>query len=434
MLAALLLIAVGCVIWISRRVVGYWINPVSVYLTVWSIAASASYLNWLNLYPISGWAWTIMLMSSAAFAIGGLTVALASRRPTEKRVTREVDSEWSADTERLVRKAILVLCAAALVAVLYDWFQLLRTYGSVSNIILSSNTIYVNRITGVSSASSIPYLSSFALCASALAGVAIAKMRKWKLIYLLPLVVVAMDSVAAMGRTGILMALGLYVFPSFMIRGTEIRRRLPSLRRLVYVPLLLAVFAGTNLLRDARGGIENYELPDSAVLTALESMGLFRPSLYMYVAGPPVSFSESLDHDRESLGKGEVPGMQTFAPIFRVLSRADIIDRVSYYEEFVALGTSRSMNVGTYLKDVYIDFGELGCVAFAYLFGILSMWIFHRATQRHSLSWIGLAMFILVYITLSPQTNLMRLGYFVIPSVSMWIIGLSLDRKLARRG
>jgi len=154
----------------------------------------------------------------------------------------------------------------------------------------------------------------------------------------------------------------------------------------------------------------------------------------MYVAGPPVSFSESLDHDRESLGKGEVPGMQTFAPIFRVLSRADIIDRVSYYEEFVALGTSRSMNVGTYLKDVYIDFGELGCVAFAYLFGILSMWIFHRATQRHSLSWIGLAMFILVYITLSPQTNLMRLGYFVIPSVSMWIIGLSLDRKLARRG
>src|SRR5690606_32331578 len=94
MIAFLALIAVGCVIWISRRMVGYWINPVSLYLVMWSIAAFASYLNWLNLYPISGWAWTIIGASGGAFAMGGLTVVLARRRPAKRQVTKKADVQW----------------------------------------------------------------------------------------------------------------------------------------------------------------------------------------------------------------------------------------------------------------------------------------------------------------------------------------------------
>lgn len=432
MAAIICLMIMAGVVGAVRSISGYWINPVSVYLVMWATATMAAYVNWLNLYPVNRLAWALIIMSGVAFVLGAATVMLTRSSVGIKSRSGDRQVVIKLRFEEIAPRIIVGISSLALIAVLYEWFQLIRAYGSVGNVFVSANAIYAARVAGTSTVSSIPYVSSLALCACAIGGVAIAWTRRLAPVYFLPLLIVILDSVAAMGRAGILVALALYVFPATMTGKSAAEPGYQASRLRGVLVLALIVFAGSNLIRDTRGGNEDYLLPDSHVLSALESVGLFRPSIYVYIAGPTTAFSESLHHDRDDLGRGEVAGVQTFGPLFRLVSRTGIIDRVSYYEQFVPLGVDRQMNVGTYLKDVYIDFGEIGCVVFAYLLGIIAMSMWMRAVKGLSMVYILTTPFVMTYVAMSAQMNLFRLGYFVIPMAVSAIVGVILGRKIRK--
>lgn len=103
---------------------------------------------------------------------------------------------------------------------------------------------------------------------------------------------------------------------------------------------------------------------------------------------------------------------------------------VPYYSEFIDIGI-REMNAGTYLKDVYIDFGLLGMVVFPYILGVGTMLAYVSFRKRGSLLLLTLLSFLYVYLEMSAFMNLFRLGYYLIPLVAT-LAGLFLTQGIGR--
>lgn len=411
-LAAILII-------VSWSVTSHLFNPLSVYTFVWYIGLLTATLNWVGFEEIDVYGWIIIGISCFAFALGFFTVVIAYKG-VSRRYIRFARTFYSLGDDVEIDKVktlIFLFCMISLISICYEWFSILRITGSFSGFLANANSIYSERIKGYGPPS-IPYLPSFALAASALAGVQIARARQFNFLNMLPLGLVFLSNLASMGRTGIFMALGLYVTPYLVLLNIKSREQRSNVKggvKLIVVVLLisLVVIMGTNFIRDARGGIESYSMPQSRLLDILQKIGLFRPSLYAYIGGPLVTFAESLYVDPNVLGRGEVPGVQTFAPFFRFLSKLGLSTPVAYYEEFVDIGIGQ-MNTGTYLKDVYIDFGIPGVVVFPYLLGFFVTLLYQRTRRNPNIFYLTAISFLYLYIEMSALLNLFRLGYYII--------------------
>ncbi|GFN23661.1 O-antigen polymerase [Thermanaeromonas sp. C210] len=403
--------------WIATN---HFFNPLGIYTFVWYIGLLAATLNWVGFKEIDPYGWIMIAISYFAFALGFFTIVLAHKVINSKYSNKTAYAFYNARSEiNKIRKLTFLFCMAAAIGICYEWLGILSTYGGFSGFIKNANLIYSERIEG-RYAFSIPYLSSFALAASALAGVQIALTRQFTFLNIFPLILVFLSNLASMSRAGIFMALGLYITPYLILANVKLGKKKNKLvikktSKLVIVVLLisLVVFMGTNFIRDIRGGIESYSVPQSDLLNFLQKTGLFRPSLYVYVGGPPIAFAESLKMDRDVLGRGEIPGTQTFAPFFRLLSKFGLSTYVSYYEEFVDIGI-REMNTGTYLKDVYIDFGIPGVVIFPYLLGLFVTFLYQHIRRKPNILCLTAVSFLYLYIEMSAIMNIFRLGYYVI--------------------
>ena len=347
--------------------------------------------NLLGMKAISAEAWGAIIVASIWFSCG----CLVAGRVSLKRLSG------------LNQNRILLIAhgftAIAVITVSVNGYLALRYYGNLAEFLASANEIYANRVMG-DKAPSVPYLTYLALFSASVYSISIRESGV-TLIKVLPLFILAIDAIINLGRSTVLATFLIYLAP-FAISFFSYS----FLKKLSVVGAIVILSGGflvaTNALRDARGGFEDYQLPESPTIEYLTELGIFRPSLYLYLTAPIVVLSETIVNEKKT------PFGQVFNPIVRLFYRPFGIE-MGNYEANYSIGF-RESNTGTYLKDIYEDFGPTGLAVFPLLLG----WIFTRLSM-YSRQKAGITSsailynFVFAMIVFSPILNLIRTGPFL---------------------
>lgn len=412
-MAVLLIIIIALdIIFISILISGVRLNPITIFIFFWGLSIIANILNWYGFPKVDSWGWLVITSSIFYYVFGSMTVCLSKPKNNNKYLKYFLDDF---NKNNVILKVILVLCAISFIGIVSDWWVLFKRFGDIISIFINANLIYTMRVEG-EGLGGIPYLGSLSLSACALAGIYFERTRRFRFLLIFPFILVILGALASMGRVTIIMAILLYLNPCIMSYGfidrknTTVRYRM---KIFIVIAAIIILVLGSTKIRVIRGG--NVEIVDR-VPAFLISLGLVEnpifSSIYTAISGPIASFSSSLNHDREDLGKGLIPGMQTISPVFRLIGKMGLLPSVSYYE---IAPESELPNIGTYLKDIYIDFGLLGVIMIPYFLGYFTMFLLYKWIQNGKITVCITLSFMYLFIEFSPVVNLFRLGYFLIP-------------------
>ncbi len=303
-----------------------------------------------------------------------------------------------------------------------------RSFGNaIDAIVLHSNDIYVARTSN--ELSGLPYAGAFSLAACTLAGVHVAKSGKFKFVTFAPIVLVAVQLVFLMGRGALGIAASLFLVSAFHT-PRDPGARAPRWQRSVGLALIAVLLGGSFALVSAIRGLGvDYPGYTPAMERIMEYIPV-APSIYSNFSATPVAFSMYLSTPEEN--KHGFWGMYTFAPIFRLLSKVGFPTGVPAYEE--DYWTPIPMNTGTYLKNVYSDFGPAGIVVFPFLLGVASALLVSRIRSKRQLLDVVVLSNVYVIIVFSFAFNFMLLGEWFIAAVASTLTAMAIVRKRVSAG
>ncbi len=379
---------------LGRAVFGRFANPIGLYAVVWTVSLVLFEARLIRYYDLEPETWLIILGSWCAYTLGAVSVAAAryaGGKPTALvplRSARTNFSDLSHDL-KLMERLLWVLNVIALLVVLQHWGVAVKKFGSVFNVILLGNIVYSERVSeGLPG--TLPYLDAFAMTGTILGGVYTGLSRKFKIVTLVPLMALVCIDVLNMGRLKILFG-AVFYFGAYAITrqtfGVSIQERGRGLlRRLVPILVVIAlVVGGAEFVRSVRGSIES--LPAAtATLQKIRGSSIITPSVYLYLTVDHGVLNQYLRRDEEHTPWGS----NTFAPVYRVLSKFGFDTNLPVYQRFYF--TPVGSNTGTYLRELHADFGLPGVFLVPFLLGcgITALW--YRVTR--SGSYIDIVLFV----------------------------------------
>ncbi len=430
MTAVLVILASVCSAILGRLLIGRWYNHLSLYALGWGVALLFYQFDLIHYYPITPAAWGYIGVAWVAFLAGTATVRFTSNEGPVEATGRKPAASHAA------RLAILALCLLAATTLAYQWLYLLRRYGTVATAVLAGAAErYQMRVAG-DVEGQVPYVGALALTACVVAGAYAKRAGRLGLLSLLPLIVVGLGGITAAGRTGIgigaiLFLSGLLVTPSPGAKiatsaprppGTRLSKRL---RQVAGGLVLVVAAAGSFSLISATRGLQ-VDLPGvDPAMHRLSRYLPFAPSLYAHLSVSPVAFSEYLKAGAPTQGLGGY----TLAPVRRVLARVGLSSSVPYYEENYF--TPVPANVGTYLKNVYADFGPAGVVWFPFLLAGVATWLAWRYRGSDRLLPVMVLAHLYAVVVFSFTFNIMVLGDWLVSLAGGCAVALLLDRSAA---
>jgi oligosaccharide repeat unit polymerase len=349
-------------------------------------------------------------------AIGNRETALAPK----------LGGNGEARERRILVGVILTLSAVSLAAVLQHWHVLLNKFGSVAQILLNGSLVYSLRVSE-ELPGMVPYLASFALAAVYVAGIYSARAGKLKLLALLPLTIVVLEDVALMGRANMvnggilfLSAYSLGRFPAGQRRASQPTGRF---MRFMTAGLVLAFFLlAAEFVRSSRSAVEKF-YGASTQLSKLERSAFVTPSIYLYLSSHPGTFNAYWKTGGEHL----FPGSNTFAPVFRVLSRFGLADRAPDYTKFYRIPIPS--NTGTYLRELHADFGIAGILAAPFVLAFICTLLWLKTKHQRRLVNIAWLAHLYVVVCFSYVTQITRAGGWVISLITCLLISAFVDRQ-----
>lgn len=412
----------------GRLLFGRWFNHLSMYSIIWGVGLGLLEVRLMDYFPVSVETWLLMGYAWIAFACGSAITIIAKKATghDDHRAAALSGRSHDASERRLLIGIILALSVVSMAAVLQHWQVLLNKFGSIAGVFLNGSQIYRLRVSG-ELPGMVPYLASFALAAIYVAGIYSARAGSFKPLTLLPLAAVILEDVALMGRANMIVA-GLLFVSSYgltRIAASPMSRRKSAgtFKRYISFALVLALFLTfAEFVRFSRSAVEKFYGATSR-LSKLERSAFITPSIYLYLSSPPGVLSAYL----KAGGEDPFPGSNTFAPIFRILSKFEIAEDVPDYTKFYR--TPVPSNTGTYLRELHADFGLLGILTVPYALGFVCtiLWLHIRRRPRFvSIAWLT-HLYILVGFSFFYQAS--RGGGWVISLVTCLLISAFIDRR-----
>jgi oligosaccharide repeat unit polymerase len=426
----LLLIGGGVVgVLVGRKLFQRWFNHLSIYSTIWTVSLGLYELKLIQYNSIIPEAWFFILLAWFVFYLGSIMVlraGIATRHASNyATVFKEVidnSQRFFFINSKILKRSIIVLSVLAALSIGYHLFVVIHFFGGVKATILNANLLYVLRLRGEIQ-EEIPYLSSFALGACSLAGIYTAVRGKLTFVGVLPLVLIGLGGAASMGRASIFIA-GVLFLTAFLYAP---RQKLQKLSILTGLILAIALVIGVlTFISSTRGLIISFKYENPSMEILRRTHIAFVPSIYFYFSGPPVVFSEYL----KAGGEKFYPGTYTLRPILNVLSKIGLFEPLPRYQDFYF--TPEPMNTGTYLRELYPDFGPIGMTLFPYILGILLTILHLRIKKRPTLMHIVLQSHLYVIVFLSWLCNALFLGYYWISFIVSLFVSLKCSPKSIR--
>lgn len=409
---------------LSRLMFRRWFNHVSLYAFVWGFTLALFHLRFIEYYPLDHVTWLVIVTGWISFVAGSFTVLIVFPSPS-------ASSEMSDVADPVLghlRRWIWILSLAGLAGALLNWMQLIQTFGSIGNALLLGNVLYSMRVAG-EIGEAVPYLSSVLLAAIALAGVYTGLRGKFTILSSVPMVCIIVSSLAAMGRSSLLIGFILFVSGFFFASSpahdsrARLRRQVRNLAAIALIGVLGVL--GAEAVRGQRGTIESFE-GATQNLNRLGGASFITPSIYLYFSVHHGVLNQYLKGDGEKIPVGGY----TFAPLLRALSKLGFDTYVTQYTPMYV--TPVPSNTGTYLKEVHADFGMVGVLLYPYALGSITSLIWLGIRRKRSFLSVLILTHLYVAIGMSFLVSAPFLGYWVVSISTSALIGYLLDRNSSR--
>jgi len=424
----LLLVAGISGVIIARVLLGTWCNHLSIYSIMWFVSLFLYELRLISYKQLTAETWFFIIIAWFLLYVGSATVVFARAALTANQSSPKIANIDLRVYTKPLKRAIVILSVLSFLAIISQWFILLKEFGDVKTILTSGYSVYEYRLEGGLSRS-IPYFTSFALSAVAFAGIYTAIRGKITLLSLLPFALIVMNAIAFMGRQNCVFAVVLFgscyllspKYSFFYKKKTTVSVIIPVILMLVSIDFITTV----------RKGIGHYKAYGEAkILSDAREHNIFfvKPSIYLYLSGSPVVFSEFLKAGNE---KSVYVGSRTFPSFYNILSRLGLCERPSGYARFYA--TPVPINTGTYLRDVYMDFAFWGITLFPYLLGIVCTSFYLNLKKKPDLLYIIIIAHLYLFVLMSIWANIIGRGGFVISLLGGLIAGIIIKSRTHRK-
>lgn len=404
---------------LGRAMLGRWFNHLSIYSAIWGSVLLLVESRLIYYNAISGMAWLYIGSAWACLYLGSATVLLLHTATRQRSV-----SDYSELVPRL-RNVIVFFSLIAVVGVITQIQAVVREFGSLwLGVFAQGNALYHARVDnpelGLAGTS---YVGTFAPGACTLAGIYTARVGRITIAGLIPLVLVVVTGLLAMGRANIILAIIWFTAAFLYTPRHKFKLRRWQATTAIALAVLLLI-GGIGLISGTRGLAVNYYSISPTAERASAYFPLLPPLLFYYT-GPVVGFSDYLDHQNKN--SHAFWGMYTFAPIFRAISHFGIHTAVPFYEENYY--TPTDINVLTYLKNLHSDFGPAGVLVFPWILGALMTWLKLQLDEKESFTYIVVLTHCYLIICFSSIYNPMFLGIWYsslfLGLAACWWIGRS---------
>lgn len=377
------------------------INPLFFSIVGFTVSIGLLNEDLMNIYPISSYTWAYIYFCLTLILIGGYFGVKSNSRNIKK-----------AYLDFYPKKKFIFFTILSVITIIVNSYDFLKNNNGFSGFLLNYNKLYGERIDGDISVL-IPYMGSLIYISASYGGLILGKKlsNNYFKYGLIPVFFVLLDSFLNFGRAnlliGILSFLLTFSFSRYRLADFKFKFRLSSTIKISFftsVILFVMVF-----IRDIRGGLENYKFKNSNfIIENLQSVGLFQPSLYIYMSSPSSVLHQTFNS--KIMTKKDIPLENTFAPISRLYD-GFFIGETKKYEDNLFIG-ERYSNVGTMFKDFLLDFGILGSFVFCFVLGL-----FWGSFQISYINGRNIVIYCLfgTYLIMGVWANLFRSGQFLFP-------------------
>jgi len=415
-----ILIAVSLVgVLLGRRLLGLWMNHLSIYSITWGLSLSAFELHLIAYNPISTVAWLYIAVSWVSVFLGAALV-LFSVRDQRNRHAEPLEFNPS-----YLKVPIVVMSLVAAVSLIQEIRQTQAEYGGLLNaVLLNPNELYSRHVEG--DLSGMPHLSLFGFPASCLAGAYTARIRKLTLTAIFPLFLAVAGAMVAMQRAGIMFNVVLFIYAYFFFPRSQ---RLLVNRRSRMMLVLASVVVFSFLLIGGHRGSYVYHVGQTQTLNDIGEYSSIVPSLYFYVSASGPAFSQYLLHPE--VDYNSFFGCNTFAPVWRLLAKLGFRTYVPYYTPFYYV--PQDTNQATYLAYIDADFGPAGIVLVPCIMSAILTVLARRVAQEFRLWHLMLYVNLLLVTTFSFSGYYVAFTYWLVSIVVSALIGWWIDSAIDGR-
>ncbi len=412
-------------IWLGVRVYGRWINHITIYGVVWGtqiILFQMKFIAYPNLSSetiifIFG-AWTVFVVASLTFR------SFYSGQ-------RSVVKELPVGDNNVLLVILLGVTLIGAAGVYQHWTILLKMFGSVKNVIVNANILYSFRRKEAGIPGMWPYVDSISLSADFLGGYFAGMRRRPILFGILPLIVELLNAIAAFGRSRLVIGAILWSTAFFLpqMKKQAIDPMVLRKRIILLASVLLIFIFGMEFVRTFRGVNESLS-GESRSLSRLKGIGFVTPSIYLYLSSDVAVLNKFLNYEFSGITEQTPVGGNTFAPFYRIFAKFDLTPSVLEYQKSYTVPVST--NTGSYLRELYADWGIFGAMVAVYLLGALCSVALEAYLQSKSLVLLAIIshLYVVVFFTFAVQAT--RLGYWVV-SLIIAVIGSLIIEKLSAK-
>lgn len=400
---------------LSWWMLGNFFNYLTVYSIIWMLMLTLHELNFLHYYPLNTDTWVVISLAYVSLWMGSASIIFAARKINK---ISEIKNKSYKICETKLRLVINILCLISSIAILYSLFFKASNYN-----LINQAQIYTDRISG-ENGYEIPYIGSLINAAFTFTGVYIGIFGFKPYILLLPSVLLALKAVTGAGRAELIISTILFLSSYYLTLITYNVKRSTS-KQIIGLALFCTIIFGTFSFITANRGVTIYfGQYETAIMENLRELNPLFPSIYFYLSGPPGVLNEILKDPPVNRKFGE----NTFASLYRLAAKMGVNNAyVDYYSQHYYMPLP--MTSGTYLRDLYIDFGLLGIIIVPYVIGLASCVLWYKLKMNRSLYALIVLAYIYSLLIMSYLGWLVKVTYWLIPFLLSVVISLILSQK-----
>lgn len=411
---------------LGKILFGFWFNHLSLYVSVWTPMIVLYELKLIRYQELKSEVWFLILFAYLSFLLGILTIYSGFKLRTNKTNNKTYkENVWTENKASLIKILTYLFGIVGFLAALQNWMILLDEFGTIQNVLLNASLVYRMRIERTIEGQ-IPYLFTFSYVSVFFAAIYSAIKNKISLITLLPFAGVILKEISQSARAGVLNAFFLFISTFLIYRyyfHAKVRKKYLNWKILLgFIFIMLLLIISTTIIRVTRITTEKFK-GATTQLNKLESNTIISPSIYLYFSGQIGTLNKVIQIEERS----KLPAEKTLTMFYNIISKFNIVKRPKDHDKGYYIPVW--MNTGTFLREIFMDYGYLGLIIVPYLIGFLCTLFWYKFFETGSLFYLTILSHCFIIIGFSFVIFVVRLSTWVFPIVILLIITYLLEKK-----
>jgi len=415
-------------IFLGKYLFGRFFNHISLYVIVWFPIIFLFQLRLIRYQSIKTEVWIAIFLAFLSFVLGTLTIYTGWKLKYSDKTEINLSSVWFNNKGKFLKSIILIFGIIGLLAVIQNWVVLLNKFGTIQSVLLNASLVYRMRIER-SIEGQIPYLFTFCYVSVFFAAIYSAYLNRISLLTFLPFLGVILKEISQSARAGILNAFFLFI-ATFLITRYFIHKdkKAISNRKIIvgFLFIILIIFLSATLVRVTRVTNERFK-GATTQLSALEANAIVSPSIYLYFSGHIGTLNKAIFAEERSNLFAE----KTLTMFYSTISKFDLVKRPKDYDKGYFIPTW--INTGTFLREIYMDYGYLGILIIPFIIGVLCTLYWYKFFSSGSFFNLVILTHLYVIVGFSFVIFVVRLSTWVFPIVILLVTVWIIENKLINK-